>query len=307
MLPSWLWGALLAGLLMVSPAHAQTCAQKAELLSSAEVYRDLPRYVTGLGWQGQRTDRLPINSVVWVCQDRAVDFGFASKTWSQIGYRAPRPTDPWRFGWILKEQWRPTARKPARQSHAGGGIQLAAYTAKQGGTNSAPAKASPAEAPPEVPPNAQADTPPDAAADTPPDAPPNQPPGTASTDNTDTPPTLPATKSGGGAVLDTPPESASLGEQIVLYGPLFLAMLLGMLAKALFDLLDDTKPSWREHLRHGAMAIVISPIVFLGFITAGQFNSSSQTFLVLALFAFQNGFFWQTVLKRNPPTPGKPA
>ena len=26
-----------------------------------------------------------------------------------------------------------------------------------------------------------------------------------------------------------------------------------------------------------------------------------------ALFAFQNGFFWQTVLKRNPPTPGKPA
>ncbi|KGM40220.1 hypothetical protein JY96_09725 [Aquabacterium sp. NJ1] len=303
----WLWVALLTSLMLTPPVHAQTCAQKAELLSSAEVYRDLPRYVTGLGWQGARTDRLPANSVVWVCQDRAVDFGFSSKTWSQVGYRAPRPTDPWRFGWILKEQWRPVARKPTRQSLAAGGIQLAAYPARPGNTNSAPTKATPTEVPPEVPPHAPADTPPDVAPDAPPDAPPNQPPGTASTDNADTPPTLPASKSGSGAVLDTPPESASLGEQIVLYGPLFLAMLLGMLAKALFDLLDDSKPSWREHLRHGAMAIVISPIVFLGFITAGQFNSSSQTFLVLALFAFQNGFFWQTVLKRNPPAPEQPA
>ena len=57
----------------------------------------------------------------------------------------------------------------------------------------------------------------------------------------------------------------------------------------------------------GAMAIVVSPIVFLGFITAGQFNSSSQTFLVLALFAFQNGFFWQTVLKRSPADALAPA
>lgn len=291
MLPRWLWGALLTGLMLAPPAHAQTCAQKAELLSSAEVYRELPRYVTGLGWQGVRTDRLPTGSVVWICQDRAVDFGFSSKTWSQIGYRAPRATDPWRFGWILKAQWRPAPRNPARQSLADGGIQLAAYSTKQGGTNSAPTKTTPTELSPETPP----DTPPQV----PPDAPTESPP--------DTPPNLPAAKSSPGTTLDTPPESASLGDQIVLYGPLFLAMLLGMLAKALFDLLDDTQPAWREHLRHGAMAIVISPIVFLGFITAGQFNSSSQTFLVLALFAFQNGFFWQTVLKRNPPAPDKPA
>lgn len=276
----WLWGALLAGLMLAPTAHAQTCAQKAELLSSAEVYQELPRYVTGLGWQGQRTDRLPTGSLVWICQDREVDFGFSRKTWSQIGYRAPRHTDPWRFGWILREQWRPATRAAARQSRSEGLVQQASYTAKA--TTAAP---------------------PETAPDTPPEAPPDIPPA----DNPDTPPTLPASKSSPGTTLDTPPESASLGDQIVLYGPLFLAMLLGMLAKALFDLLDDTKPAWREHLRHGAMAIVISPIVFLGFITAGQFNSSSQTFLVLALFAFQNGFFWQTVLKRNPPAPEKPA
>ncbi len=82
-------------------------------------------------------------------------------------------------------------------------------------------------------------------------------------------------------------------------------MVLGMLAKAIFDALDEHKPSWLEHLRHGAMAIVVSPMVFLGFITAGQFSGNSQTFLVLALFAFQNGFFWQTVLTRNGPVKGK--
>lgn len=304
MRPRWLCGALLAGLLMLSPVRAQTCAQKAELISSAEVYRDLPRYVTGLGWQGVRTDSLPSNAVVWVCQDRAVDFGFASKTWSQIGYRAPGPDAPWRFGWILKAQWRPAPRNPSRPSRAEGGIQPATYPAKHISTNRAPAKTNLTEAQPAVPPDTAPKAAPDAPLDAAPDTPQNLPP---ATDNADTPPTLPANKSSSGALLDTQPESASLSEQIVLYGPLFLAMLLGMLAKALFDLLDDTKPSWREHLRHGAMAIVISPVVFLGFITAGQFNSSSQTFLVLALFAFQNGFFWQTVLKRNPPTSGKNA
>lgn len=288
----WLWGCLLTGLMLASPARAQTCEQKATLTASTDVYKELPRYVTGLGWQGARSDRLPAGSVVWICQDRAVDFGFSSKTWSQVGYRAPRNTDPWRFGWVLKEQWRPAPRTPARQSMGDAGWQLAGYTAK---ATTKPPPASPPEALPATP----TDTPPD----TPPEAPPTAPP----TDNADTPPNLPTPKSGAGTTLDTPPESASLSEQIVLYGPLFLAMLLGMLAKALFDLLDDAQPSWRAHLRHGAMAIVISPIVFLGFITAGQFNSSSQTFLVLALFAFQNGFFWQTVLKRNPSPTNKPA
>lgn len=268
----WMLASLLAAMWLVS-AHAQTCGQKATLNTSADIYQELPHYVTGLGWQGPRTDRLPAGSVVWICQDRAVDFGFSSKTWSQIGYRAPRNTDPWRFGWILKEQWRPILRPATTsQSREEGQAHWAAYNAK-----------------------AASEPQPNTASDIPTPASP------------DAPPTLPAAKSSPEAMLDTPPESASLSEQIVLYGPLFLAMLLGMLAKALFDVLDDTQPSWREHLRHGAMAIVISPIVFLGFITAGQFNSSSQTFLVLALFAFQNGFFWQTVLKRNPPAPGKPA
>lgn len=43
---------------------------------------------------------------------------------------------------------------------------------------------------------------------------------------------------------------------------------------------------------------VFSPIVFLGFMDAGKFDSSQhQTFFVLLMLSFQNGFFWQTILK----------
>jgi hypothetical protein len=86
----------------------------------------------------------------------------------------------------------------------------------------------------------------------------------------------------------------------MLYWPLFVAMLLGMIAKAGVDLLDAPDKSLKkEHLRNAVVAVLVSPIVFLGFLSAGQFSASPQTFIVLWLLAFQNGFFWQTVLKRN--------
>ena len=94
--------------------------------------------------------------------------------------------------------------------------------------------------------------------------------------------------------------SASLSDLGELYWPLFVAMLLGMLAKAGVDCLDaaDSAVMW-QHLRNAVVALLVSPIVFLGFLSAGQFSTSTQTFIVLCLLAFQNGFFWQTVLKRN--------
>ncbi len=96
------------------------------------------------------------------------------------------------------------------------------------------------------------------------------------------------------------PGPASLSDLGELYWPLFVAMLLGMLAKAGVDWLDasDKAMMW-QHLRNAVVSVLVSPIVFLGFLSAGQFSTSTQTFVVLCLLAFQNGFFWQTVLKRN--------
>lgn len=112
------------------------------------------------------------------------------------------------------------------------------------------------------------------------------------------PPAPPAADSGQGVQGGG---STSLGDLTVLYAPLFIAMLLGMVAKTAVDCLDSAnrKGALIEHIRNGSIAILVSPIVFLGFLQAGEFGASTQAFLVLWLLAFQNGFFWQTVLKRN--------
>ena len=96
-----------------------------------------------------------------------------------------------------------------------------------------------------------------------------------------------------------------LHELIVLYGPLFLAMVLGMVSKATADWLDKpVRSSVTRHVRSGMIAVLVSPIVFLGFLNAGQFSVNTQTYLVLLLLAFQNGFFWQTVLRRTEAVRG---
>ena len=90
------------------------------------------------------------------------------------------------------------------------------------------------------------------------------------------------------------------GDLLKLYAPFFVAMLIGMVAKTIVDYLDawDKTAIW-VHLRNGMTSVLVSPIVFLGFLTAGQFGTSKQTFIVLSLLAFQNGFFWQTILRKD--------
>ena len=119
-----------------------------------------------------------------------------------------------------------------------------------------------------------------------------------------TPPPLPPLTTG--AIANTSVGmSASTSDVFNLYLPLFVAMVLGMCAKVVVDLLDtwDKGLLW-GHLRNGIVAVLVSPIVFLGMLSAGQFSGNTQTFVVLALLAFQNGFFWQTVLKRESDRTG---
>jgi hypothetical protein len=78
-------------------------------------------------------------------------------------------------------------------------------------------------------------------------------------------------------------------------------MLIGMSAKVIFDIVDSwDKKKIKQHLRKGLIAIVVSPIVFLMLIQSAEFGMQGQRgFIILLLFAFQNGFFWQTVFKRE--------
>ena len=75
---------------------------------------------------------------------------------------------------------------------------------------------------------------------------------------------------------------------------LYFVMIAGMMAKYLFDAIGDTDDinfqKW-QFLK----PILISPIVF-GVIYSAIDQATSG--LLLFIFSFQNGFFWQTVLKK---------
>jgi hypothetical protein len=71
-----------------------------------------------------------------------------------------------------------------------------------------------------------------------------------------------------------------------------------MVAKSLFDRLKGRqRRSLRGVVKQLVPSLLISPVVFLGFIkTADLGIQGDWGLMVLFLFAFQNGFFWQDVL-----------
>lgn len=89
------------------------------------------------------------------------------------------------------------------------------------------------------------------------------------------------------------------GTRFFIYLLAFIAVVLGMFGKVVFDELDgDNKPSIRECLepRKCLKALIIAPVVFLGFLTAGNFALQNELNIIVGLcLAFQNGFFFQTV------------
>jgi hypothetical protein len=253
-------------------AAQSTCNRRGRITQDTDVYQQIPSYVTGSGWRGDRIATLRGNTQVYVCGERSVAFGFSARTWVQIAFESASRN--WQYGWVLKEYITIASsghREPAIATSFP--IAVAFAGEPRAGQEKDAWTLGP---PPALPPLQSED------------------------------------KSASGVKETGATSLSDLGE---LYWPLFLAMVLGMLAKAGVDWLDaaDSSTMW-QHMRNAVVAILVSPIVFLGFLTAGQFSTSTQTFVILCLLAFQNGFFWQTVLKRNvrgtqsnatPEAPGK--
>lgn len=69
----------------------------------------------------------------------------------------------------------------------------------------------------------------------------------------------------------------------------FLAMTLGMLCKAIFDAqVTGKKLEWRQFL----VPLLISPLVYG---TVFRIARTSDEKVLMLIFGFQNGFFWQDV------------
>jgi uncharacterized membrane protein YedE/YeeE len=86
---------------------------------------------------------------------------------------------------------------------------------------------------------------------------------------------------------------------------LFLTMVLGMVAKALYDMVvsNEQLPSFGTEIltrKDVMLPLLVSPMVF-GAIY-GYLRNSPIT-VITFMFAFQNGFFWKTVFGRlDKPT-----
>jgi hypothetical protein len=80
----------------------------------------------------------------------------------------------------------------------------------------------------------------------------------------------------------------------------YLAMLAGMCAKTLFDHLARNVPL---ELKGFLVPLVVSPLVYG---TVFHAVKDSQGKLVMLIFGFQNGFFWQDIFGqiKGPAIPG---
>jgi hypothetical protein len=85
----------------------------------------------------------------------------------------------------------------------------------------------------------------------------------------------------------------------------FIAMVLGIIAKNFYDVFgkgQDWALTPKGFLIRLIPPLMISPVIFLFFIRVADFQvKESSGFIVLYLFAFQNGFFWQDLLARGGP------
>jgi hypothetical protein len=82
------------------------------------------------------------------------------------------------------------------------------------------------------------------------------------------------------------------------YVVVFGGLLFGMLAKAFFDELEEPTFSTQRTMRRSLKALLVSPIVAIGILQGGNYGfTSTFSFWVSLFIAFQNGFFWQTLLR----------
>jgi hypothetical protein len=86
------------------------------------------------------------------------------------------------------------------------------------------------------------------------------------------------------------------------YFLLFVLVFLGIAAKGVFDNFKPGKSLW-DCLKGSVPAFFVSPILVLGLAKVADVGLESSTSGIITLLtAFQNGFFWRTVLVKGEET-----
>jgi hypothetical protein len=115
------------------------------------------------------------------------------------------------------------------------------------------------------------------------------------------------------AAASSDDDAASLGPPSTapLAALLFVFMLLGMIAKGLFDQLNGEGFQRKPFLRGMGISLLVSPMIFLALSKVADFSigatSGSTGFIVYLFTGFQNGFCWQTLFQGLMSTHPKSA
>ena len=244
---------------MVSDA---ACNKQKSVVTTTNVYDRTPVFSTAKGWvNGRRVARLNRGSTIYICREKEIRFGFESQAWAQISYYHDQK---WKYGWVLRSHLSASLGVPESVVQSDKQSFLSFFIK-----------------------TAHADHHEDTAGNLTVDAPPAGVPL----------PTAPA-ETLVNTVNGTDTDSTPL---IKFYIILFLVMIAGMIAKSIFDYVQDMDNTSRKKLlRQMIRPLLVSPIVFLTFMQTAEFTGTGiEGFIVISLFSFQNGFFWQTVLVRK--------
>jgi hypothetical protein len=99
------------------------------------------------------------------------------------------------------------------------------------------------------------------------------------------------------------------GIWVMLFGA-FIFVIFGMIGKVTYDQLDKGQSLSLKtvlNLRKCMKALIVAPIVFGFFLRTGKFYFENEmAVLIFFAMAFQNGFFWQTVLPTAEQPPAMP-
>jgi len=102
-----------------------------------------------------------------------------------------------------------------------------------------------------------------------------------------------------------PDQSMAFSLELNLWIFLLLALVAGILAQTLVDLLDARSAvTVKGASKRLIKPLLFSPIVFLAFMETAELNvGTDKQLLILSLLAFQAGFFWQNVFAQSTPSP----
>ena len=280
--------------LLPTKSHVQTCNRRGNIRNATIMYDRPPKFITGKGLMYSNVlTKLSQGTQILICQEARVGLWPAVEHWYQIAYWSQKQ---WWYGWVKATDVQEVTPKvqrgkigtALRSFRLGPRMVLAAAPAteplssKVSSSNNqdqeALGKQDAFPTPEELPEGKLARLFP-TAQELPKDI---------------IPPSVPKLEGIDGQISQTGTT------KFYLY--FFGLILAGMLAKVVVDLLESSEnDNYKRRIRRQLPKLIIpffvSPIVFGSVITSTNVEVTNQTeFFSLLVLAFQNGFFWQTII-----------